>query len=155
MASKVAEGGKPFDDFGTHIVGLSEELNKLRKFKSYMGRSSVMAESLKDYMPVVQDRISTVKKTIESLQKPLFYKTAFESFEKPMMEEVPNDVAENWVDQLTIKQFNEELKDVFPYIYNLVSEATKANELGPEGLSEDHREKYTKVIHFTVLQEKW
>jgi hypothetical protein len=143
MARHVAEGGKPFDDFGTHIVGLSEELNKLRKFKSYMGRSSVMAESLKDYMPVVQDRISTVKKTIESLQKPLFYKTAFESFEKPMMEEVPNDVAENWVDQLTIKQFNEELKDVFPYIYNLVSEATKANELGPEGLAEDHREKYT------------
>jgi len=143
MARHVAEGGKPFDDFGTHIVGLSEELNKLRKFKSYMGRSSVMAESLKDYMPVVQDRISTVKKTIESLQKPLFYKTAFESFEKPMMEEVPNDVAENWVDQLTIKQFNEELKDVFPYIYNLVSEATKAEEVGPEGLAEDHREKYT------------
>ena len=143
MARHVAEGGKPFDDFGTHIVGLSEELNKLRKFKSYMGRSSVMAESLKDYMPVVQDRISTVKKTIESLQKPLFYKTAFESFEKPMMEEVPNDVAENWVDQLTIKQFNEELKDVFPYIYNLVSEATTATELGPEGLAEDHREKYT------------
>jgi hypothetical protein len=136
MARHVAEGGKPFDDFGTHIVGLSEELSKLRKFKTYMGRSSVMAESLKDYMPVVQDRISTVKKTIESLQKPAYYKTAFESFEKPMMEEVPNDVAENWVDQLTIRQFNEELKDVFPYIYNLVSEATKAKELGPEEVAE-------------------
>ena len=136
MARHVAEGGKPHDDFGTHIVGLSEELNKLRKFKTYMGRSSVMAESLKDYMPVVQDRISTVKKTIESLQKPAYYKTAFESFEKPMMEEVPNDVAENWIDQLTIRQFNEELKDVFPYIYNLVSEATKAKELGPEEVVE-------------------
>ena len=136
MARHVAEGGKPFDDFGTHIVGLSEELSKLRKFKTYMGRSSVMAESLKDYMPVVQDRISTVKKTIESLQKPAYYKTAFESFEKPMMEEVPNDVAENWIDQLTIRQFNEELKDVFPYIYNLVSEATKASELGPEEVVE-------------------
>jgi hypothetical protein len=45
------------------------------------------------------------------------------------MEEVPSDVAENWIDQLTIKQFNEELKDVFPYIYNLVSEATKAKGL--------------------------
>jgi hypothetical protein len=134
MARHVAEGGKPFDDFGTHIVGLSEELSKLRKFKTYMGRSSVMAESLKEYMPVVQDRISTVKKTIESLQKPAYYKSAFESFEKPMMEEVPNDVAENWIDQLTIRQFNEELKDVFPYIYNLVSEATKASELGPDSL---------------------
>jgi hypothetical protein len=136
MARHVAEGGKPHDDFGTHIVGLSEEMNKLRKFKSYMGRSKVMAESLKGYMPVVQDRITTVRKTIESLQKPNYYKKAFESFEKPMMEEVPSDVAENWIDQLTIKQFNEELKDVFPYIYNLVSEATKATELGPEDMLE-------------------
>ena len=29
MARHVAEGGKPFDDFGTHIIGLSEELSKL------------------------------------------------------------------------------------------------------------------------------
>ena len=129
MARHVAEGGKPHDDFGTHIVGLSEEMNKLRKFKSYMGRSAVMAESLAGYMDVVKERIATVRKTIESLQKPNYYKTAFESFEKPMMEEVPSDVAENWIDQLTIKQFNEELKDVFPYIYNLVSEATKAKGL--------------------------
>ena len=28
------------------FIGLSEELSKLRKFKSYMNRSSVMAESL-------------------------------------------------------------------------------------------------------------
>ena len=136
MARHVAEGGKPFDDFGTHIIGLSEELSKLRKFKSYMGRSTVMAESLKDYMPVVLDRITSVKKTIESLQKPAYYTKAFESYVKPIIEDVPNDVAENWIDQLTIKQFNEELKDVFPYIYNLVSEATKAKNLGPEDVAE-------------------
>ena len=129
MARHVAEGGKPFDDFGTHIVGLSEEMNKLRKFKSYMGRSAVMAESLSGYMDVVKERIITVRKTIESLQKPKFYAETFSAFEKPIMEDVPTDVAENWIDQLTIRQFNEELKDVFPYIYNLVSEATKAKNI--------------------------
>jgi len=140
MAMHVSEGGKPFDDFGKHITSLSEELNKLKKFKTYMGRSSVMAESLAGYMDVVRERISTVKKTIESLQKPTHYKQAFESFETPVLEDVPADVAENWIDQLTIKQFNEELKDVFPYIYNLVSEATKAKELGPEDLLGEGKE---------------
>ena len=101
-----------------------------------MGRSTVMAESPKDYMPVVLDRITSVKKTIESLQKPAYYTKAFESYVKPIIEDVPNDVAENWIDQLTIKQFNEELKDVFPYIYNLVSEATKAKNLGPDDVAE-------------------
>ena len=134
MARHVAEGGKPCDDFGTHIVGLSEEMNKLRKFKSYMGRSAVMAESLSGYMDVVKERITTVRKTIESLQKPKFYAETIAAYEKPMMEDVPSDVAENWVDQLTIRQFNEELKDVFPYIYKLVSEANKAKELGPNDL---------------------
>ena len=131
MARHVAECGNPHDDFGKHIVGLSEELAKLRKFKNYMGRSAVMAESLADYMDVVKERVATVKKTIESLQKKSFYSEAFKSFEAPVLEEVPADVAENWIDELTIRQFNEELKDVFPYIYKLVSEATKARELGP------------------------
>lgn len=134
MARHVSEGGKPFDDFGSHITSLSEELSKLKKFKTYMGRSSVMAEGLNDYLEAVNERIDIVKNTIRGLQRESFYKEAFGSFEVPVMEEVPEDVAENWVDQLTIRQFNEELKDVFPYIYRLVSEHTKAKELGPEDL---------------------
>jgi hypothetical protein len=136
MARHVAEGGNPYDDFGKHITGLSEELAKLRKFNSYMKRSSVMAESLAGYMDVVKERAANIKKEIQNLQKESFYKEAAESYEAPVLEEVPADVAENWVDQLTIKQFNEELQDVFPYIYNLVSEATRAKELGPNELSE-------------------
>lgn len=137
MARHVSEGGKPYDDFGKHITGLSEELSKLRKFKTYMGRSSVMAESLEGYMDVVKERIQTVKKRVEHLQKPNYYKEAFESFEAPVLEEVPDDVSENWIDQLTIKQFNEELKDVFPYIYNLVSEATRVKTLRPDSLYDE------------------
>jgi len=137
MARHVAEGGKPYDDFGKHITSLSEELSKLKKFTSYMGRSAVMAESLAEYTDVVKGRIKTVKKTIESLQKKKNYTEAFSSFESPVLEDVPSDVAENWIDQLTVRQFNEELKDVFPYIYKLVSEATKATELGPDDLVDE------------------
>ena len=141
MARHVAEGGNAYDDFGKHIVGLSEEMAKLRKFKNYMGRSAVMAESLAEYMDIVKERIGTVKKTIENLQKPKFYREAVEGFETPVYEEVPEDVAENWIDELTIRQFNEELKDVFPYIYKLIGEATRAKELGPEELEEYEKQK--------------
>ena len=134
MARHVAEGGNAYDEFGKHIVGLSEELSKLKKFKSYMSRSNVMAEGLSGYVDVVKERLTTVKKTVESLQKKAYYTEAFESFEKTEVKEVPQDVAENWIDELTIRQFNEELKDVFPYIYNLVSENTRATTLGPMDL---------------------
>ena len=128
MARHVAEGGNPYDDFGKHITGLSEELSSLKKFKSYVNRSSVMAEGLADYITPVSERMQTIKKTISSLQKESTYKATFEGFESVVMEEVPEDVAENWIDQLTIKQFNEELNDVFPYVYRLVNEASKGNE---------------------------
>ena len=137
MARHVAEGGNAYDDFGKHIVSLSEELAKLRKFKNYMGRSSVMAEGLSDYMDAVYERIETVKKTVEQLQKESYYKEAFENYTVPVMEDVPEELASNWIDQLTIKQFNEELKDVFPYIYKLVNEKTKAKELGPDDLVDE------------------
>ena len=140
MGRHVAEGGKPFDEFGKHIISLSEEMGKLRKFKNYMGRSAVMAEGLSDYTSVVNDRIKDVKKTIENIQKESQYKKIAETFVKPVLEDVPSDVAENWIDQLTIKQFNEELKDVFPYIYKLVSEATKASELTADDLLDESKE---------------
>jgi len=153
MARHVAEGGNAYDDFGKHITSLSEELAKLRKFKNYMGRSSVMAESLSEYMDVVKNRVATVKKTIEGLQKPNYYKEAFESFETTVLEEVPSDVADNWVEQLTIKQFNEELKDVFPYIYKLVSEATKAQTISPEDLVKEAKADPEVVAKFADIAD--
>ena len=120
MALHVNEGGHMYDDFGKYISGLSEEMSKLRKFSQYMNRSSVMAETLEGYTDIVKGRIKEVRQEIQNLQKPGYYKEASENYEVAVMEEVPTDVSDAWVDQLTIKQFNEELKDVFPYIYNLV-----------------------------------
>jgi len=134
MAQHVSEGGTPFDDFGKHVTGLSEELNKLRKFKTYMNRSSVMAEGLAGYMDVVNERLATVKKTVESLQRKAYYTETFANFETTVLEEVPEDVSNTWIDELTIRQFNEELKGVFPYVYNLVKEANKVQTLGPNDL---------------------
>ena len=69
MARHVAEGGNQYDEFGKHILGLSEELNKLRKFKTYMTRSGVMAEGLSGYMDVVNERIDAVKNTVHKSQR--------------------------------------------------------------------------------------
>ena len=143
MARHVAEGGNQYDDFGKFIVSLSEELSKLRKFKTYMNRSAVMAEGLRDYMGVVNERIDTVKETILKLQKETHYKETFKNFSPTVNEEVPEDVSNSWIDELTIRQFNEELKSVFPYIYKLVSEANKVKELGPNDLTEDEELEYT------------
>tara|TARA_B100001057_G_scaffold247036_2_gene247416 strand:+ start:11164 stop:13344 length:2181 start_codon:yes stop_codon:yes gene_type:complete len=151
MAQHVSEGGNQYDNFGKHIVSLSEELSKLRTFKTYMNRSSVMAEGLAGYMDIVNNRIDTVKETVHKLQRNAYYKEAMENFQETVMEEVPEDVSSNWIDELTIRQFNEDLKGVFPYIYNLVKEGTKSEALTPENLlGEDELPKITDEMNGMV-----
>ena len=132
MARHVSEGGNPFDSFGKHIIGLSEELSKLRSFKTYINRSNVMAEGLKEYQSIVDERIETIKTECQKLQRATAYKETFENFQESTLEEVPEDIKKNWIDELTIKTFKEELQDVFPYIYKLVTEKTAVQSLDPE-----------------------
>jgi len=132
MARHVSEGGNPFDSFGKHIIGLSEELSKLRSFKTYINRSNVMAEGLKEYQSIVDERIDTIKTECQKLQRATAYKETFENFKESTLEEVPEDIKKNWIDELTIKTFKEELQDVFPYIYKLVTEKTAVQSLDPE-----------------------
>ena len=134
LALHVSEGGHAYDDFGKYITSLSEEMHKLRKLNTYMNRSTVMAETLDQYSDILKGRVVEVRKELANLQKPGYYAEAVANFVAADAVEVPEEVAENWIDQLTIKQFNEELKDVFPYVYRLVGEATKAEELDFEDI---------------------
>ena len=140
MARHVAEGGTPFDDFGKHVIGLSEELNNLKKFKTYVNRSAVMAEGLSQYMDVIESRAKDVKRELESIQKSNGYANIIENYETVVLEEVPDDVKTNWIDELTIRQFNEDLKDIFPYIYRLVGEAKQSDEITADTVDSEFEE---------------
>lgn len=155
-ARHIAEGGNMYDDFGKHITGLSEELNQLRKFKVYVGKNSFMAENMSPYMSTISERITGIKSYLVSVQRPAVYKSIAEKFIPDEMVAVPEDISKNWIDKLTIKQFNEELEDVFPYIYKLVAESNLVTEINPEDIVDEEikvapRNSRTKVDEF----EKW
>jgi hypothetical protein len=122
LATHVAHGGTSYDSIGEHIIGLSEELNKLRMFKGYVSRNPVVSEAMGAINSKVFERIDQVKKEIHSLQNPNYYKSFAESFASAEEQMIPEDVINDWIDRLTIRSFNEELKNVFPYIYKLVGE---------------------------------
>ena len=135
LATHVAHGGNPYDGIGQHITGLSEELNKLRMFKGYVDRNSMVSEAMGTIQTKVYERIDQVKKEIRSLQNSSYYQTFAESFTVNEAQEIPEDLVNDWVDRLTIRTFNEELKNVFPYIYKLVGEEVDVvKELAAEDL---------------------
>ena len=133
LATHVAHGGTSYDPIGQHIIGLSEELNKLRMFKNYVERNDMVSEAMGAINERVYERIDTVKKEILNLQSSNYYQSFVESFTANEDVAIPEDLVNDWVDRLTIRSFNEELKNVFPYIYKLVGEeAAPVKELDAE-----------------------
>ena len=122
LAEHLKHGGYPWDSIGKHITGLSEELAQLRKFKGYVGRNAALSEAMGDITGKVMERIEAVKKEVHSLQRPAYYQQFAESFEDHEDQMIPENIMSDWIDRLTIRTFNEELKTAFPYIFKLVSE---------------------------------
>jgi len=122
LANHVSHGGNSYDPIGQHIIGLSEEMNKLRMFKGYVSRNPVVSEAMGAINNKVFERIDQVKKEIHQLQNPNYYASFAESFASAEEQMIPEDLVNDWIDRLTIRSFNEELKNVFPYIYKLVGE---------------------------------
>ena len=135
LATHVAHGGTSYDNIGQHIIGLSEELAQLRKFKGYVDRNPVVSEAMGTINSKVYERIDQIKKEIHSLQSSNYYQSFAESFTANESKEIPEELVNDWVDRLTIRSFNEELKNVFPYIYKLVGEeVAPIKELTPDDL---------------------
>ena len=135
LAEHLKHGGNPYDNIGKHITSLSEELAQLRKFKGYVSRNEALSEAMNDITPKVFERIEEVKKEIHNLQRPSYYAQFSESFEAREEQMIPEEIMSDWIDRLTVRTFNEELKTAFPYIFRLVDESEiPVKELSPDDL---------------------
>ena len=123
LAEHLKHGGIPYDAIGKHITGLSEELAQLRKFKGYVGRNEALSEAMGDITDKVFERIEQVKKEVHGLSRKAYYEQFAESFTETDEQIIPEEIMTDWIDRLTIRTFNEELKTAFPFIFKLVDES--------------------------------
>jgi hypothetical protein len=141
LAQHIGHGGTPYDQIGKYIIGLSEELNKLRMFKGYVDRNEMISENMSSINSRVVERIDEIKKEIHSLQASKNYEQFAESFEEPFSKQIPENIMNDWIDRLTIRTFNEELKNVFPYIFRLIDESDlPVKDLSAEDLISENEE---------------
>jgi hypothetical protein len=123
LAQHIGHGGTPYDSLGQHVISLSEEMSKLRMFKHYVDRNPTISENIGSIKDKVAERIDEIKKQIFDLQSSNKYESFAESFENKEAVQIPEEIVNDWIDRLTIRTFNEELKNVFPYIFRLVDES--------------------------------
>jgi hypothetical protein len=123
LAEHLKHGGIPYDAVGKHITSLSEELAQLRKFKGYVSRNEALSEAMGDITNKVFERIEQVKKEVHGLSRKTYYEQFVESFTESDEQMIPEEIMTDWIDRLTIRTFNEELRTAFPFIFRLVDES--------------------------------
>ena len=135
LAEHLKHGGTPYDAIGQHISSLSEELAQLRKFKGYVSRNVTLSEAMGGITDRVSERIEQVKREVFGLQRKAYYEAFAESFEARTDEMIPEEIMSDFIDRLTIRTFNEDLRQAFPYIFRLVDESeVPVKELTPDDL---------------------
>ena len=140
LAEHIKHGGHPYDAIGQHIISLSEELTQLRKFKGYVSRNEALSEAMGDITSKVLERIEQVKKEVHNLQRTAYYEQFAEAFTDREDQMIPEEIMSDWIDRLTIRTFNEELKTAFPYIFKLVSETDiPVKEINPDDILSELR----------------
>lgn len=138
LAEHIKHGGNPYDSIGKHVIGLSEELSQLRKFKGYVSRQPMISEAMGAVTDRVVERIEEIKKEIQHLQRPAFYEAFAENFEEKDETIIPENIVDDLIDRLTVRTFNEELKAAFPFIYKLIDESElPIREINPEEILDE------------------
>lgn len=124
MQRHVANGGNPYDNFGQYIVSLSEQVYNLRRFNNLVGRNAFLENTeISEIAGAAKEKTSSIKKTLERIQKQAGYESIKESFVEFKKNEIDDATLEALKNKFTLQQFNEELVELFPYISDLIGEA--------------------------------
>jgi hypothetical protein len=136
MQRHVANGGRPYDDAGKEIVGLSEKISQLVAFKRHVGSHDGMNTEVNEILERSQLKLDELRKTVHSLTSQKFYEAWIENLNPQQDDGFVMDQAtmEDYKSKFTVKNFKEDLAQYFPLIHKIMQETS---EIDLENFSND------------------
>ena len=122
MQRHVANGGVPYDDIGKSIVTMSEEIAQLKSFGNYVVRNDLMNSDTNNVVERSAEQLNRLREQIKAMSKQSHYEQYRESFQAQTQEEVPQEFVEEFTEKFTVRNFKEDIKNVFPVLYRLMKE---------------------------------
>lgn len=123
MQRHVANGGVPYDDLGKSIVNMSEEIAQLKSFGNYVVRNDLMNSETNNVVERSAEQLNRLREQIKAMSKQGHYEQYRESFQAQPQEEVPQEFVEEFTEKFTVRNFKEDIKNVFPVLYRLMKES--------------------------------
>ena len=161
MQRHVANGGKPYDEIGESIIGMSEEIAQLKSFSNYVVRNDLMNSSTNNIVERGSEALNNLREQIKALSKQSHYEAYRESFQARQPMEVPQEVAEDFTEKFTVRNFKEDIKSVFPVLYRLMQEdntigyddivaMTSKDEIQAEELQDTLADPFARFEHWAM-----
>ena len=123
MQRHVANGGVPYDDLGKSIVTMSEEIAQLKSFGNYVVRNDLMNSETNNVVERSAEQLNRLREQIKAMSKQGHYEQYRESFQAQPQQEVPQEFVEEFTEKFTVRNFKEDIKNVFPVLYRLMKES--------------------------------
>ena len=125
MARHVANGGIPHDDFGKHIVGVSEQIAQLNSFSRYAANKDQLNDSAGDIIEKAKLKLETMRKYIKGLSKQKNYEAVKETFQPSETPELDDATKASLREKFTLKHMDDRVESALPLLHNIMQEYDK------------------------------
>ena len=135
MVRHVANGGRPHDEFGEHIIKTSEDIAKLNSFSRYVSNKDQLNDNAGDIIEQTKMKLENLREYMRNLSKQSHYENASKDF-KTSEEQILDDETVNKLrEKFTMTNLDKRVEDAFPLINKVMAELENA----PKEDAEDDR----------------
>jgi hypothetical protein len=122
MTRHVANGGRPHDEFGEHIIQTSEDIAKLNSFSRYVSHKDQLNDNAGDIIEQTKLKLENLREYMRNLSKQSHYENASKDF-KTADEQILDDETVNKLrEKFTLKNLDNRVEDALPLINKIMSE---------------------------------
>ena len=145
MMRHVANGGRPHDEFGQHIIQTSEDIAKLNSFSRYVGNKDQLNDNAGDIIEQTKMKLENLREYMRNLSKQSHYENASKDFKTAEEQILDDETVAKLREKFTMTNLDSRVEDAFPLISRVMSElenAPKEDEGGKEGFDYPQGGKY-------------
>ena len=139
MTRHVANGGRPHDEFGQHIVSTSEDIAKLNSFSRYASNKDQLNDNAGDIIEQTKLKLENLRTYVKNLSKQSHYEEASKSFKTSEEQILDDETVAKLREKFTMKNLDGRVEEALPLIHRIMSELENApkeeeqvNELEPD-----------------------
>jgi len=144
MMRHVANGGRPHDEFGEHIIQTSEDIAKLQSFSRYVSNKDQLNDNAGDIIENTKLQLENLREYMRNLSKQSHYESSCKSYKKQEDQVLDDETVNKLREKFTQTNLDSRVEDAFPLISKVMSELAEKEEDEDE---EGEAEKSSKDKH--------